>query len=456
MDRLDVVAGLVLEDGRLWGDVADDFQLEDARRILSGEGPPHSYVTRPRGGSKTTDLAGMSIAFLVSLPPGSQLDWLAADREQGQLAIAAIRGFAERTPYLRGLFDVQTHRVVHRENGAALTVLAADAPSAWGRSPRVAVVDEIAQWAETAGPRRLWEAVSSSIVKHRDGQLVVITTAGAPGHWSYELLRHAEEDSMWTVHEVPGPVPWISEEHLEEQRRRLPESSFRRLHLNEWTEPEDRLTAVGDLDAAMSLDGPIAPVRGVRYTMGLDLGLVRDRTAVAVCHRDAESVICDRLQVWSGTRQNPVDLSEVESWVAEAVAEYNGARVHADPFQAALMIQRLRARQVRITPHQFTVRSNAEIALTLHNLLREHHLVLPDDPQLREELANVRLRETSPGVFRLDHDEGRHDDRAVALGIAAYHLTRTAGRNELPVDFGAALWEANASFRRPRMQWSHQ
>ena len=33
MDRLDVLAGLVLEDGRLWGDVACDFQLEDARRI---------------------------------------------------------------------------------------------------------------------------------------------------------------------------------------------------------------------------------------------------------------------------------------------------------------------------------------------------------------------------------------------------------------------------------------
>ena len=454
MDRLDVLAGLVLEDGRLWGDVACDFQLEDARRILSGEDSPYEFLTRPRGGSKTTDLAGVTVASLVSLPPSSQLDWLAADREQGQLAIAAIQGFVDRTPYLRGVFDVQTYRVVHRETGAALTVLAADAPSAWGRSPRVAVVDEIAQWAETPGPRRLWEAVYTSMAKRPDGQLVVITTAGAPGHWSHDLLRHAVADPMWTVHQVPGPVPWISEERLAEQRRLLPNSSFRRLHMNEWTEPEDRLTAIDDLDAAMTLQGPVAPVRGVRYAAGLDIGLTFDRTAAAVCHRENDSIICDRLKVWSGTRRNPVDLSEVEAWVAEAAAEYNNASVHADPFQAVHMIQRLRAKGVRIAPHQFTARSNAEIALTLYSLLRERRLILPDDPDLRDELANVRLRETSPGVYRLDHDVGRHDDRAVAVGLAAYHLSR---RQQPDLDgLGEALAAANASFFRPRVQWSHQ
>jgi hypothetical protein len=75
----------------------------------------------------------------------------------------------------------------------------------------------------------------------------------------------------------------------------------------------------------------------------LDIGITNDRTAFAVCHRDNDSVVLDRLQVWSGTRRNPVDLSEVEAWVAEAVAEYNGAAVFADPFQAVHMIQRLRA-----------------------------------------------------------------------------------------------------------------
>jgi hypothetical protein len=37
-------------------------------------------------------------------------------------------------------------------------------------------------------------------------------------------------------------------------------------------------------------------------------------------------------------------------------------------------------------------------------------------------LAHVRLRETSPGVVRLDHDADRHDDRAISLGLAAVTL----------------------------------
>lgn len=68
--------------------------------------------------------------------------------------------------------------------------------------------------------------------------------------------------------------------------------------------------------------------------------------------------------------------------------------------------------------HQFSAQSNAKVALNLHRLVRERRLLLPDDPELLDELANVRLRETSPGVYRLDHEVGAHDDGAVALGIA--------------------------------------
>jgi hypothetical protein len=81
VDALDVLSGLVLEDGRLWADAAEPWQWDDAQAVLDGEVPFH-FLTRPRGGSKTTDLAGLSIAWLLSLPPRSPLDWLAADADQ--------------------------------------------------------------------------------------------------------------------------------------------------------------------------------------------------------------------------------------------------------------------------------------------------------------------------------------------------------------------------------------
>lgn len=73
----------------------------------------------------------------------------------------------------------------------------------------------------------------------------------------------------------------------------------------------------------------------------------------------------------------------------------------------------------------FTPATVSRLALTLHQLIRQHELKLPNDPKLRDELANVRLIQPSPGTYRLDHDAGRHDDRAIALGIAAHHLLHT-------------------------------
>lgn len=85
---------------------------------------------------------------------------------------------------------------------------------------------------------------------------------------------------------------------------------------------------------------------------------------------------------------------------------------------------------MRVEEWAFTAQSVGRLAVNLHLLLRERRLSLPDDAELLDELANVRLRETSPGVFRLDHDAGKHDDRAVALGLAALALTEKppAGR----------------------------
>ena len=42
-------------------------------------------------------------------------------------------------------------------------------------------------------------------------------------------------------------------------------------------------------------------------------------------------------------------------------------------------------------------------------------------PELPSSLR-VRLRETSPGVYRMGHDPDKHDDQALALALAAKHL----------------------------------
>ena len=133
----------------------------------------------------------------------------------------------------------------------------------------------------------------------------------------------------------------------------------------------------------------------------------------------------DRMQVWKGTAKRPVQLSEVEDWLLESAQFYRPLRVVFDPYQAVGLAQRLRQHGVAMEEFTFSQSSVGKLASTLHVAIREHQVALPDDPELLEELANVRLREVSTGVMRMDHDSDKHDDRAIALALAVEKLMTT-------------------------------
>lgn len=450
-DALDVMHGLVLEDGRRWGEAAIEWQRADAAAILDVTGARRHFVTRPRGGSKTTDLAGVIIAvLLVQAPPASRSYAFASDREQAGLLLDAVAGFRSRTPGL-GELVIGANKVTNTVTGATLEVMASDDASAWGLRPYLTVTDEIGQWPGHRRVRRLWSAILSGLPKVPDARLAALTSAGDPAHWSGEVLEEARRSERWRASEMPGPTPWIAVDELEEMRATLPAWEYRRLVMNEWTAADDRLTSVEDLRRCVTLDGPLPAQPGVQYVIGLDLGLKSDRTVMSVCHAEpvvsgraveqerlnrlraargmasqrvtpaAVRVVLDRQLVWQGSRARPVTLEEVEEAVAEASVSY-GARVVADPWQMTGMAQRLRARRVQVEEFTFSSASVGRLAATLYQLLRDGLLALPDDEELLEELANVRLVENSPGVIRMDHDAGRHDDRAVSLALAAHAL----------------------------------
>lgn len=269
MSALSVLASLVLDDGRRWGEAAQPWQWTDARAVL--DGPRRlAYITRPRGASKTTDLAGITIAALVDqLPPASRSYAAAADREQAALLVDAMAGFVERTPGLP--LKVDSWKATASHSGATVEVLAADAAGAFGKLPHLVIVDERAQWKTTTEPERLWRALFSALPKVKGSRLVVLTTAGDPAHPAGRLIARARTSPRWYVSELPGPCPWADADDLAEQQAELPAWEYARLHLNEWTASADRLTNPDDLAACITLDGPLAWDRRWSYAMGVDL-----------------------------------------------------------------------------------------------------------------------------------------------------------------------------------------
>lgn len=432
LDPLALLAGLVLDDeGTRWGDIAERFQRDDAAAIITGTAPSDPrlhFLTRPRGGSKTTDLAAVALVVLLTQAPRrSTSHAYARDADQAALLLDALRALAERSG-LVGLLDFGATVVTVKASGARLRVESADAASAFGRIPFVVIADELAQWPTARSARTLWEAIVSGLPKRKGSRLVVITSAGDPAHWSARIIDGARGSARWRVSETPGPLPWADPDDLAEQRRMLPGSAFARLHLNIWTAPEDRLVSADDLRACVTLDGPLEYDGRWTYIAGLDIGLKDDRTVLTVCHaerRDAGGplVVLDRVHVLQGAKSRPVQLDDVERLAEQTSRAYGHARIRLDPWQGVGLAQRLRDRGVSVEEWSFTAQSVGRLGQNLHLLLRDHRLALPDDQALLDELMTVRLRESAPGVYRLDHDSGQHDDRAVSLGLAALALT---------------------------------
>lgn len=443
-DSLALLGGLVLDDGSRWGDVASAHQRADARAVLDTNGPLLHFQTRPRGGSKTTDEAGVALAALLDQAPAASRSYaVAVDADQAGLLHDACAGFVARTPRFDQLLEVRARSVINRATGASLEVLAGDGASAWGLRPYLMIVDELAAWPATTNHRRLWEALVSAQPKTR-GRLVCLTSAGDPAHWSHRVLEGAKASGCWRVSEMPGPVPWQSAEDLAELRRMLPESSYARLVLNEWTAPEDRLTTIDAVRDCVGHAGVLPPAKGVDYVVSLDVGLTNDRTVVAVGHlrrRDDGShvVVVDRLEVRQGRKGAEVNLGEVEDLIVELSGLYGGARVVFDPYQAVHIAQGLRHRRVKANPFTFSASSVGRLGLMLYRLLRDRLLDLPDDDELLDELASVRLRETTPGSYRLDHDSGKHDDRAVAIALLAHELLEHKRKRRRSIASSAAM-----------------
>lgn len=128
----------------------------------------------------------------------------------------------------------------------------------------------------------------------------------------------------------------------------------------------------------------------------------------------------------------------------------SAATVVVDPWRAAALTQNLRNRRVRVKEFPFTAQSVGRLAITLYRLLRDHQVALPDDPDLIDELVNVKLVETAPSSYRIDHDSSQHDDRVISLALAAHRLVTTTATPKIDSKkLAAAMARASDELWKP-------
>jgi hypothetical protein len=439
--------GLVLESGKRWIEVAADFQVEDAIAVFGDEKPHRHFLTRARGGSKTTDMAGFAVSWLAAEAPMRARGYVVASNgEQAGILIDAAASLIARTPELEGVLIVENERII-APNGAWIRVLNLSDSGAWGlRDAHILICDEFCQWPETRGAKRVYTAIRSTVQKVDGCRLIILSSAGEPSHWSRKIFDAAVRDRLWRVNEVPGPPPWQDPEEIESLRNDLTPSEFDRLVMNIWSEDEDRAISEDDWNKAAQkckISGDARqrslhlrdPKAGVKYVCTVDIGTKSDATVVVLAHKEPigklpgapNRVVVDHLERWTGTKKRPVQLEEVENFIAAWAPRYNRARVYGDPTQFIGTLQNLNKRGVRTEEWVFSTTSVGQVAVSLVQTFRNALIFVPDAPVLKDELLAVKLRESSPGVSRLDHDSSGHDDQAVTIGVACNLLVGRTG-----------------------------
>lgn len=269
-----------------------------------------AYIEVARKNGKSTIAAGIAnLLLFADGEPGAEVYSAAADRDQASIVFTEARSMVESSPALSERAQVYKRSIVVPATRSSYRVLSADAYTKHGLNAHGIVFDEL-----HAQPNRdLWDVLTTSTGARRQPLIVAITTAGFDRNsicWEqheyarqvltgiiedpsfFPYIAAAEESDDWLDEAVwskanPGLGVTVKVDYLRNEARRAQHSpayqnTFRRLHLNQWTQQETRWL---DMEAWDACGEPVDArlLAGQPCFGGLDLASSSDIASFVLC-----------------------------------------------------------------------------------------------------------------------------------------------------------------------------
>jgi len=286
------------------------------------------YIEIPRKNGKSTFCAGIALYLLLGeedLEPGAQIYSAAADTKQASIVFTEAQTMLLRSPLLSKRSQVYRRSLVRYSNRAGLRipdgryeVLSAEPKGKHGYNAYGIIIDELH---EQPG-RDLVDALVTSTGSRRQPIVFAITTAGWDRNsicWEYHERAQQILDgslnlpSFYPVIFAVGekddwrdPSTWakanpslgialkesvITEDAEIAKKTPTFENTFRRLHLNQWTEQETRFLPMESWDKCPKDPPDLEALKGRECFGGLDLSQTRDITALVLYWPDDHTVL---------------------------------------------------------------------------------------------------------------------------------------------------------------------
>lgn len=410
--------------------------------VANGEKPPcgRYWVERTKGGSKDSDTALCLLYLLAFSRVRLDMQVGAADRDQAAELKKAATDVLRLNAWLAKRIEATAWQLSCKATGSTCDILASDVAGSHGARPDIVVMNELSHVTKEDFAANLLD----NATKKPNGIVIVATNAGFTGTWQQQWRDTAIESDRWNVQLYSQPAPWLSDDEVEEAKRRNSRARFDRLFWGIWAssagdalDPEDLKAAVDPAAKPMKL----LSVRGRHQFVisGLDLGIRHDHAAHVgvLCDRNTLQLRLAFAESWApNPATGKINLMDVERSILDANKRFGIVKVVYDPYQAALLSQRLELQDVTMEEMTFVGKNLNLMASTLLEVFRSRRITLYNHPQLVNDLGRLTIEEKSYG-FRLSatRDASGHADLATALAIALPAAVELVGT--VPIIAGA-------------------
>lgn len=382
-----------------------------------------AYLERPRGHSKTTDIACQALWALAASPFHLTGIAAAGDQDQAKLIRDAIAALVNVNDWLARRVTVNKFDVHVRDTGSALHIITSDADSSLGWNPHFILIDELTKWG--ASGVQLWDSLISSAVKRPECFLCVISNAGNINTWQWDVRERARTQSSWYFHSLDGPqASWITPEALEIQRQNIQlQSNFDRYHLNKWVPDSGGEHLAQDLIInSFRMLRPQEEFDGLLIG-GLDIGIRRDASAFSVLKVNFQKGVIELVhhKKWLPADQSSgqVDLTAIEDHIRWFHSQHKMYTLFADSWQAFQMLQQL-ANVLYCYPIQPNPVESDRQARTLLQVFQDGLIHLYMDSEIEEELGKILIIEKSNDRLKIEspRDSTGHCDIVSSIAVA--------------------------------------
>ncbi|WP_372400769.1 terminase TerL endonuclease subunit (plasmid) [Azospirillum sp. HJ39] len=460
-----------------------------------------AYLFIARKNGKSTFAAGLALLLLLAGERSAEIYSAAADREQASIVFREAASMVLASPPLSRVCEVFKRSVICARLMSSYGVLSSDAETKHGLNPSGIIFDEL----HTQPNRDLLDVLHTAVGAREEPLEALMTTAGSRRQgicWEVHeqavrvrdgvdddpsllpILFMADEADDWTDPRTwakanPSVGDAVSLEYLAQEcahAKRVPgyENTFRRLHLNMWTQQDTRWLPMADWQQCA---GPVGWKELARFLFGrpcfgaLDLSSTTDITAwvklfppqgdddpwfivprffVPERNIDLRSRR-DRVpyDLWArdgamtATPGNVVDYGAVEMAIREDAGAYGLIEAPYDRWNATQLVTNLTADGLPMVPFGQGFASMSAPAKRFEAMVVGHELAHGGHPVLHWMAENVAIdRDAADNIKPNKATSGERIDGIVAAVMALGRAIVFDGGGqgvEIPADYEVPL-----------------